>query len=162
MMQRNLLTLIVCLAAGLTACDKKESPAEPSADTNAKKPAAPDHSPEAGSGHHGKPVPLGNTKIGDYDVRAARDEGAMTPGSDSPIDVWLTGDISKVTAVRFWIGTEGGEESIKARADIEDPDEPNHWHTHAEIPDPMPARSQLWVEIETAAGSSMSAFDLKA
>ena len=86
----------------------------------------------------------------------------MKAGGDAPIDVWLTGgDISKVTAVRFWIGTESGAESVKARAEIEIPSEPNHWHTHAEVPSPIPAESRLWVEIEAEGQKMVGSFELK-
>lgn len=115
-----------------------------------------------GAGHGGPIIELGTTTIGPFSVRASRDQGAITPGGDAPIDVWLTGgDISKVTAVRFWIGTEQGDQFVKAKADIEDPAEPNRWHTHAEVPSPLPAGSKLWVEIETGGQKQVGSFDLK-
>jgi hypothetical protein len=82
-------------------------------------------------------------------------------GGEAPIDVWVTGG-PKVAAVRFWIGTEDAKGSLKAKAVIENADQPNHWHTHAEIPDPLPAGSKLWVEIEAEGGAkSVISFDLK-
>ena len=52
--------------------------------------------------------------------------------------------------------------SVKAKAAIEDPAQPNRWHTHAEIPSPLPEGSALWVEIEIADGATThSSFDLK-
>lgn len=114
-------------------------------------------------GHGGPIVELGTTTIGPFSVRASRDHGEIKAGGDAPIDVWLTGgDISKVTVVRFWIGTEQGDNFVKAKADIEIPSEPNHWHTHAEVPDPMPAGSKLWVEIEVDGQKQVGSFDLKA
>lgn len=119
---------------------------------------------ESGGDHHGAPVELGSTTIGNFNVRAARDEGAITPGGDAPVDVWLTpangGDTSTVVAVRFWIGTEDGHNFVKAKAEIEN--EPNHWHTHAEVPNPLPVNSKLWIEIETTDGNTTPiSFDLK-
>lgn len=99
-------------------------------------------------GSHGAAVELGTAMIGDWSVRAARDAGAISPGGDAPIDVWLTGGTSKVAAVRFWIGIESAAGSVKARADIENPAQPNHWHTHAEIPNPLPVDARLWVELD--------------
>lgn len=144
----------------MAGCKSESSspPAAVDANENTAKPAE----SNKGGGHHGKPIALGEASIGKFKVRASRDEGAIVAGKDAPIDVWLTGDISRVQAVRFWIGTKTGEMSIKARADIENPKEPNHWHTHAEIPDPIPAGSQLWVEIETDKDTGTGAFDLKA
>ena len=70
--------------------------------------------------------------------------------------------MAKATAVRFWIGTEDAKGSVKAKADIENPAEPNRWHTHAEIPNPLPAGCKLWVEIETDTGEKVvGSFDLK-
>ena len=113
-------------------------------------------------GHHGKPIDLGTATAGVFSLRAARDEGAITPGGDAPIDVWVSGGTAKVVAVRLWIGTEDAKGSIKARAEIEVPTEPNHWHTHAEVPDPLPADSKLWVEIEDdQGGKSIASFHLK-
>jgi hypothetical protein len=67
-----------------------------------------------------------------------------------------------VIGVRFWIGSQDAKGSIKAKADIEDPKQTNHWHTHAEIPEPMPAGAKLWVEIETEGGEKTAGnFDLK-
>jgi hypothetical protein len=166
---------IVIVALAITAfvgCDKK--PSTTSTSTPPTKTDSHVHDdgtihtddhdePSHGAGHGGAIVELGTTTIGPFTVRASRDEGTIKPGGDAPIDVWLTGgDIARVTAVRFWIGTESGAESVKAKADIEIPSEPNHWHTHAEVPSPLPAGSKLWVEIETEdQGKQVGSFDLK-
>ncbi|HPF37771.1 MAG TPA: hypothetical protein P5081_10430 [Phycisphaerae bacterium] len=150
----------VCVIVSLGGCSPSETQktAAPNQNTSAsnKSDAATPTAEE-----HGTPIELGKSSIGAYDVRASRDEGAISPGGDAPIDVWLTGDLSGVLAVRFWIGTKTGEESIKALAGIENKDEPNHWHTHAEVPDPLPAGSQLWVEIETEGATGVGMFELK-
>jgi hypothetical protein len=114
------------------------------------------------AGHVGPVIELGTATIGPFTVRASRDQGEIKAGGDAPIDVWLTAsDISKVTAVRFWIGTERGDDFVKAKADIEIPSEPNHWHTHAEVPSPLPAGSKLWVEIEIEGQKQVGSFELK-
>jgi hypothetical protein len=113
--------------------------------------------------HSGKIIELGTRSIGPFSVRASRDDGAIKAGGDAPIDVWLTGSEAKVIAVRFWIGTESADGSVKAKADIENPAQPNHWHTHAEVPSPMPAGAKLWVEIEIEGqGKQVGSFDLSA
>jgi hypothetical protein len=46
---------------------------------------------------------------------------------------------------------------MKAKAELEK----DNWHTHAEVPDPLPAGSKLWVEVELESGSkSVAGFEL--
>ena len=163
-MIRTSAVLLAVLGAGLVGCEKKSDAPERSATTEpAAVPAKSDAAkPEAAAGHHGPVIELGNTTIGAFSVRASRDQGEIKAGGDAPIDVWLTGSDQKVVAVRFWIGTQDAKGSVKAKADIEDPKEPNRWHTHAEVPNPLPPDSKLWVEIETEGGQKTSgAFELE-
>ena len=162
MTYQNWAVATICAACTFAGCKQKPTESDNTASPNANANMQQDDS-ETGktAGHHGQPIPLGTARIASFDVEAYRDVGPLTPGKDAAIDVWLAGPIDEVTAVRFWIGTSKGVESIKARADIENPDEPNHWHTHAEIPDPMPAGSQLWVEIETGDQTDSAEFKLK-
>jgi hypothetical protein len=51
---------------------------------------------------------------------------------------------------------------MKAKSEIENPAEPNRWHTHADVPNPIPTGSKLWVEIESDTGEKVTgSFDLK-
>lgn len=166
-----LATLSVLAIASLPAgCEKKPAPSAP---TGGASPAQSDHAHKDGDGHnhgaatpagsqsghgddhaHGPTVQLGQQEVGGLTIRASRD-GAVTPGKDVPIDVWVTGP--KPTAVRFWIGTQDAKGSVKAKAALEK----DNWHSHAEVPSPLPAGSKLWVEIETAKGERLAAsFDL--
>lgn len=156
-MFRILTAMFLGISVGLMGCKK-----EAEAPKNSARPAS-QATDEArrDAEDHGKVVVLGESTIGDFQVRAARDEGPLTSGGDAPIDVWLTGELSGVKAVRFWVGTESGIESVKARAGIENKDEPNHWHTHAEIPKPLPEGARLWVEIETDGATNSGSFDLQ-
>ena len=143
---------MTAILVAATACEKKhddkEAPAAPSASAPKK------HDCEEEHGHPaGPPIELGTSACGAFTVKAARDHFPMKPGCDSPIDVWLSGGSAKVVAVRFWVGLEDAKGSIKARAAIENPAEPNHWHAHAEIPDPIPAGSKIWVEVEAEGGA---------
>ena len=110
-------------------------------------------------GHSGEVVELGTAAVGPFNVRASRDKGEFRAGGDAPVDVWVDGGVGTgVNAVRFWIGGEDAKGSIKAKAAIED----GKWHTHVEIPSPLPDGSKLWVEIEASDGKKASAsFDLK-
>jgi len=158
-MSRFSVLMVVALSVMVTGCEKQsEAPSRTGTTGTATAPAKPTTGkPEAtltapASGHHGAVVELGNATIGTFAVRASRDHGDIRPGGDAPIDVWLNGGTEKVAAVRFWIGAQDAQGSVKAKADIEDPKEPNHWHTHAEVPSPLPLESKLWVEIETEGG----------
>jgi hypothetical protein len=174
-MIKHAFALAVFIALSILAlpgCNKETPPPSSTGDASSAKKGADAHVHDEGTvhsdappaaGHGGPVIELGTTAIGPFTVRASRDEGEIKPGGDAPIDVWLTGgDIAKVTAVRFWIGTESGVGSVKAKADIEVPSEPNHWHTHTEVPSPMPAGSRLWVEIEVGGQKQVGSFDLKA
>ena len=158
--------IILSLALGLVSfgCEKKqEKPsnagtAQP-ASTTAKPAAKPDAAaPAPSGGHHGAVIELGETTVNGMKVRASRDEGEIKAGGDSPIDIWLDGGLGNAVAVRFWIGTQDAKGSIKAKAAVED----GHWHTHGEVPNPIPPDSKLWVEIEGKDGkNSVVSFDLK-
>ena len=109
---------------------------------------------------------LGTITIGTFSVKVTRDQGQIVAGKDAAIDATVTpsaGSAAKATSVRFWIGTEDGKGSVKAKAEVEDPKDPNRWHTHAEIPNPMPTGSKLWIEIENDKGESVTgSVDVKA
>jgi hypothetical protein len=160
---QSLLTLSIALAASLAilpACDDKKP--TPPATTGGAGAKHDDH----GHSHGGGLIDLGQATIGQFSVKAARDEGKVIAGKDAGIDANVTaaaGSTAKVAAVRFWIGTEDAKGSVKAKAEIEDPKEPSGWHTHAEIPNPMPADAKLWVEVEDDKGvKATGSFDLKA
>jgi hypothetical protein len=89
----------------------------------------------------------------------------VVPAGYAPIDVTITpaaGSTGSIAAVRFWIGTEDAKGSVKAKAEVENAADPDRWHVHAEIPNPMPEGSMLWVEIEDDKGAiSTGSFDLR-
>jgi ABC-type Zn2+ transport system substrate-binding protein/surface adhesin len=161
----------------LAGCEKKsEAPAKAPAAASADTHDGHDHKPgdghdhgtatetKAGDGHdhgdgheHGPTVQLGEQAAGGFTIKASRD-GGITPGSDAPIDVWVTGGSAKVVAVRFWLGSEDAKGSVKAKAELEK----DNWHTHVEVPKPLPAGSKLWVEVEAEGGKkSVAGFELK-
>jgi hypothetical protein len=150
---------IAAFAAPFAACDRKPQPAGPAA--GAAQPPRPDPGAHAGDDSHGHgtapATQLGEQTVNGFTVRASRD-GGITPGKDAPIDVWVTGGNARVAAVRFWVGARDGRGSLKARAQIER----DNWHTHVEVPDPLPPDSMLWVEIESESGEkTVAGFDLK-
>lgn len=169
------LVVAAGLIAGLAACEKKEvgggsaggqTGAQAGGQAGGHDHADGEHADhEHGHGDHGAAIDLGTATVGPFGVQASRDEGAFEAGQEAAIDVTVTPAAEggpKVGAVRFWIGTEDAAGSLKARAEIENPAEPSRWHTHAEIPSPLPAGSRLWVEIEDDKGAThVGSFDLK-
>jgi len=149
-----LSALALFLAAPISGCEQKAEPTKPATGT-----AAP-AKPAASGGHdhdHGPSTALGEQTVGGFTIRASRD-GGIKAGGDAPIDAWVTGGTAKVAAVRFWIGTQDAKGSVKAKAALEK----DNWHTHVEIPSPLPADSKLYVEIESDKGEkTVAGFDLK-
>lgn len=176
-MQVNRVLSLVCavsMSGGLFSmggCDRKHEPAKPVPSDAAEHKEGDGHihsgqatevprdtKPGNDDEHHsGVITQLGEQSAGGYVVKASHD-GEIVPGKDAAIDVWVTGGPAKVAAVRFWIGTQDAKGSVKARAEIER----DNWHTHAEVPNPLPAGSRLWVEVETEKGEkTVVGFDLK-
>lgn len=174
MRPKLLLTVALSLAplaamSIVTGCEEKKS-ATASSGTTKVDDHGHDHDPNGEhsapkAGHGGPVIALGDQTIGSFVAKATRDDGQIIAGKDAPIDVTVTPGPEasvKAVAVRFWIGTEDAKGSVKAKAEIENPHEPNRWHVHAEIPNPIPSDTQLWVEIEDdKGGTSLGSFDLK-
>jgi hypothetical protein len=156
-MTRILLTALVSLSVFGPGCKEEDSA------TTGGAGAAPSGAPSATSsgtaaapqGAHNR-IPIGEKTVGNLKLVATMDE-PVKPGGEGAFDVVITG--GKPKAVRFWVGTEDAKGSAKAKAEEETTD---NWHTHAEVPDPLPAGSQFWVEVEPPAGDEFTAsFDLK-
>lgn len=103
-----------------------------------------------------KPTPLGSKEAGGYTVKAAQEE-EVKAGGECCFILSITGDKAKLKAVRAWLGVKSAEGSVKVKAKPEGDD----LHAAVEIPKPIPDGSQLWVELETAAGKHKLAFDYK-
>lgn len=164
------------LVLALVGCEGKPRPAEPSggASNSARQetPAAPADAKDESSkgvsshsGHGGAVIELGTTTIAGLTVRVTRDEGEIKPGGEAAVDVWVTagdGKPAAISAVRMWIGSEDASGALRAKASIEDPKEPERWHTHVEVPGAVSAETRLWVELETPEGTKSSgSFELK-
>ncbi|MDB5294071.1 MAG: hypothetical protein JWO31_54 [Phycisphaerales bacterium] len=168
-------TLSLALAAGLAlgsaGCKDDRATTAPAP---AAKPTAGGHSPDDGPGHgsatvpadgttgaehHADAKPLGEKTQGGLTFSAVQDE-PVKAGGEGAFDLKVTGYPAggKPTAVRFWVGTEAGAESVKAKAAEVSAD---NWHTHLEVPSPMPAGAKFWAEVEAPAGKQTVGFDLK-
>ena len=149
----------------LAGCEGDKSAAPAAAHDHDHDHAAADHDHAAAGQDHAKPndghehgttTELGEQESGGFKVKASRD-GSVKAGADAAIDVWVNGGKAG-NAVRFWIGTEDAKGSIKTKAEVE----VDHWHTHAEVPNPLPAGSKLWVEVDGDGGAkAVVSFDLK-
>jgi len=173
-MRTFVLSSSLVIAVLSMGCDRKPSSGQPSSPPSSDAPKhdeqgghdhAGEHAVDARAGHGDEIVELGTTTIGSLSVRATRDRGEIKAGADAPIDVWVTtsdGKPATPIAVRLWIGTENAKGSMKAKAEIEDPKQVNHWHTHAEISAPLQDGAKLWVELEFDNGKKLfGSFDLK-
>lgn len=160
-MMKNLLFAACVSTAVLAAGCEKESSTTTTGGPAAGSTAAPSTPPAASSapataGAEHARLPIGETTQAGLKLVATMD-APVKPGGEGAFDVVITG--GKPKAVRFWVGTEDAKGSVKARAEEETP---NNWHTHAEVPDPLPAGSKLWVEVEPPTGATFTvSFDLK-
>ena len=154
-----LIGTVVTSAMLLGGCDDDKKT------TGGPTPGAPKANPPAtmasGDKHedgdeHANRVELGSKTVGGLTLSATQDD-PIKAGGEAAFDLVITG--GKPKAVRFWVGTEDGEGSAKAKAEEETPD---NWHTHAEVPDPLPPGSKFCAEVEPAAGETFTvSFDLK-
>lgn len=126
------------------------------------KPAAATTQPGAAvpaTSDHPNQIVIGETTANGLKFKALQDE-PVKPGGEGAFDLQITGYPAggKPKAVRFWVGTETGD-SVKAKAEEEKPD---NWHVHAEVPNPIPAGSKFWAEVEPATGEKFKvSFDFK-
>lgn len=156
------IAVALVMFTSIVACQRPSSTGEQTKSGNVA--TIDEHGHEHGDAHEdeGPVIELGSGTIGDWSVRAARDAHPISPGGESPVDVWVTGGSGKPSAVRYWIGVQDASGSVKALASIEDPADQTHWHTHVEIPKPLPEGSKLWIEIENQSGKKIAlSFDLK-
>src|SRR3712207_3116972 len=75
--------------------------------------------------HHNR-VPMGEPTVSGMRLVATVGE-PVKPGGEGAFGLVITG--GKPKAVRFWVGVENGEGSVKAKAEEESAD---NWHTHVE------------------------------
>jgi hypothetical protein len=107
--------------------------------------------------HKGEKKDLGSKEIAGYAIKVTQ-VGDVKPGEESVFLLVVSGGgTTKPKAIRAWVGVESAEGSAKTKAEDED----KEWHAHVETPKPIPDKSQLWLEVETADGKSKVAFDYR-
>ena len=106
--------------------------------------------------HKGEKKDLGKKEIGGYTVQVAQ-VGDVKAGEEAVFVITLSGGSGKPKAIRGWVGIESGERSIKSKAE----DEGKEFHLHHEVSKPIPPKSKLWIEVETASGKQKGSFAYK-
>jgi hypothetical protein len=165
LMKKFVLSTFVGLAVLSAGCDNSSQTQDTggasggstaSTPTGSAAPAATQPAASAAAPHNR--LPLGEKTVGSLKLVATMDAPVKAAGGgDGAFDVVITG--GKPKAVRFWVGTEDAKGSVKAKAEEETTD---NWHTHAEVPSPLPAGSKFWVEVEPPTGEKfVESFDLK-
>ncbi|MBN8645656.1 MAG: hypothetical protein J0L61_10515, partial [Planctomycetes bacterium] len=104
-----------------------------------------DHGDHGDHGH-GEGGAIGTATIGAWTVSVS---GEIKAGSEAHLDIKLSGSPAKPAAVRVWIGSQDGKGAMKQKADGDG----KEYHAHADVPNPIPAGAQLWVEIDDGKGS---------
>ena len=154
-MRHILIATLAGVIALSSGCNKEDDKSQGGAAQGASSTAGNPQTSQTPEGQHNR-LPLGEKTVGALKLVATMD-APVKPGGEGAFDVVITG--GKPKAVRFWVGTETAEGSVKAKADEETTD---NWHTHAEVPNPLPPGSKFWVEVEPPSGESFKAsFDLK-
>ena len=161
MNRATLFSVVVTAAAFVGAAGAADpKPAAP-ADKDGHKHADGDHKHDHKKDgkeeeHKGEKKDLGKLKVGTYEVQVTQ-VGDVKAGEEAIFVIKPKGE-GEPKAVRAWVGVETGQGSIKTKAEEEKEGE---WHAHHKVSKPMPAKSKLWIELETAAGKPKAAFDLK-
>ena len=148
-------TTFVVLAVALVGCNDETAPSRSASNTQSPPSTQPITS--HGSAEHAR-LPIGQQTVGTLTLVATMDAPINAAGGgEGAFDVVI--QPTKPKAVRFWVGTESGEGSVKAKAEEETPD---NWHTHTEVPSPLPPGSKFWVEVEPQTGEKFTvSFDLR-
>lgn len=119
------------------------------------KPASGKAGGDHGDHGHGEGGAIGTATIGVWTVAVS---GEVKAGSEAHLDIRLSGNAARPAAVRVWIGSQDGKGSMKQKADGGG----YEYHAHADVPSPIPAGAQLWVEIDDGkGGKSVGGFPLK-
>lgn len=110
-----------------------------------------------GHGHDGPRSELGTTTVAELKFTAIQ-IGKVEAGKEGVFEVEPEKDAKAPKAVRIWVGNASAEGSTKTKAEKHG----DGYEAHVELPKELKADTQLWVEIEPAAGKRAKAgFDLK-
>ena len=153
MKREFILSSVVAVAAFVGVARAAQQPSTSPADKHEHKEGEKHEHKE--DEHKGEKKDLGKKEIGGYTVQVAQ-VGDVKAGEEAIFVITLSGG-GKPKAVRGWVGVESGERSIKSKAE----DEEKEYHLHHEVSKPMPAKSMLWIELETSSGKKKGSFAMK-
>ena len=120
----------------------------------------PGHDTDGDEGHEGDDhdhahdeMALEPALIGDMTVELAQGHGAIKAGQESHLVVKLPYNDNGATIVRAWIGTDDRTLSFVGKGEYA----PSHddYDIHAMAPDPLPANTMWWIEIEKPDGTKV-------
>jgi len=144
-MKKLILSAAVCFAIGSGYAQNKE--------------AAHDHDDghEHADDHgHGEHKDLGTTTVAELKFQVF--QMGKVEGKEGVFEVALDKGSKAPEALRAWVGVSSAEGSVKMRAEGKGP----VYDLHVELPNPMPAKAQFWVEVQPAGGKKQkAAFDIK-
>lgn len=110
------------------------------------KPAANNKTTDQQGDDHGTRYPLAEIKLEEFDRTVKITQlGEVEAGTEGAVEVEFDSSRERISTIRAWVGIESGVGSMKGKMEIEGD---NKMHGHVEIPDPIPADSKLWMEIE--------------
>jgi len=148
-MKRELSFLLsLTLVGAIAACGDSDSAASTGSDASTTEGTA---APE--EDHEHAEDPLGTVTIGDLDVELAQGHGAVTAGEEGHLVVKLSYSDSGSTVVRAWIGTEDRTLSLVGKGEYAASHD--DYDIHATAPDPLPADTKWWFEIEKPDGTKL-------
>jgi hypothetical protein len=155
-----LAAILVSVVAGAVAAAAPHAPASPATRPAATAPGHDGHAHAAGApepAHAGPKHDLGKQAVAGYTLQVSQ-LGAVTAGEEAIFIITVSGGTGEPKAIRAWVGVESGEGSIRTAAEEEKEGE---WHAHHKVSKPLPAKSKLWLEVESAAGKKKASLDFK-
>jgi hypothetical protein len=154
-MKLTMMIPALALSAFLVGCGEKKSAdsgdhGHPHKEGDAQ---PPEKEGDEDHDHEHEEVDLGTFKIGEMDVVAAQGHGNVEAGKEGHLVIKLPYKDDGATTVRAWIGTEDRTLSAVGKGDYA----PSHddYDIHATAPDPLPAGSKWWLEVEKPDGTKV-------
>lgn len=151
------LALLAALALALTGCGESgsgdEHAQEAGSHTHADGSTHSDHADDSrmNDDHAHEETPLAPATIGDMIVQLAQNHGAIKAGQEGHLVVKLPYKDNGATIVRAWIGSEDRTRSFVGKGEYAASHD--DYDIHAMAPDPLPANTMWWIEIERPDGT---------
>lgn len=150
------LTILAALGLTLSGCGESGSGDDHAHGPDSHEHAEDTHTHADGSAmdeedHAHDETALDPATIGDMIVELAQGHGGVEAGKESHLVVKLPYNDNGATVVRAWIGTEDRTLSFVGKGEYA----PSHddYDIHAMAPDPLPANTMWWIEIEKPDGT---------